>query len=186
MLISFITFLILAITGLILLQLSYPDNPITARAIAFLNDEDTSGKGRTFEAFQLAYEIASVKSIWWGVGPGQLKIIGDPIIKSFYSYGFDYGTVRIPNAVAETLALFGVIGVIIRLVVQVYFFFKAKVLDNYFQTLLFIFIFVYQFTGSFTTNIAEYVIWILAFTTVFPQFDKRMGIINANLDEDRN
>jgi hypothetical protein len=37
--------------------------------------------------------------------------------------------------------------------------------------MLFIFIFVYQFTGSFITNLAEYVIWILAFTNAFPQFD---------------
>jgi hypothetical protein len=32
--------------------------------------------------------------------------------------------------------------------------------------------FIYQFTGSFMTNIAEYVIWVLAYTPAFREFDK--------------
>jgi hypothetical protein len=34
--------------------------------------------------------------------------------------------------------------------------------------------FVYQFVGSFATNLAEFVIWILAFTNVFRQFDVKI------------
>jgi hypothetical protein len=164
--------------GIIFLYIFYPNNPIFVRAIAFISNDDQSGRGRTTEAFHLAYQIAEVKSIWWGVGPGQLKIVGDPIIKEFYAYGSNYGQVSIPNAVAETLTLFGFVGVGLRISIQLYLFFRTKVLNNYFQTLLFLYAFIYQFTGSFTTNVAEYVIWILAFTNVFPQFDKQNSKIN--------
>lgn len=157
---------------LIILLIFYSDNPLFVRVTSFLSGTDQSGRGRTSEAFQLAYLIAEAKSIWWGVGPGQLKVIGDPIIKEFYKYQADYGQVSIPNAFAETMALFGIVGAIMRMLVEVYLFFRTKVMNNYFRTLLFFFIFIYQFTGSFTTNIAEYVIWILAFTNVFPEFDR--------------
>jgi hypothetical protein len=175
---SFIALGILLLIGIIFLYIFYPNNPIFVRAIAFISNDDQSGRGRTTEAFHLAYQIAEVKSIWWGVGPGQLKIVGDPIIKEFYAYGSSYGQVSIPNAVAETLTLFGFVGVGLRISIQLYLFFRTKVLNNYFQTLLFLYAFIYQFTGSFTTNVAEYVIWILAFTNVFPQFDKQNSKIN--------
>jgi hypothetical protein len=47
---------------------------------------------------------------------------------------------------------------------------------NYYRLLLFTFIFIYQFTGSFITNVAEYVIWIMAFTPVFREFDKGKAV----------
>jgi hypothetical protein len=166
-----------------ILYIFYPDNPFFVRAVAFISNDDQSGRGRTTEAFHLAYKIAEVKSIWWGVGLGQLKIVGDAIIKSFYSYQASYGQVSIPNAVAETLTVFGLVGVALRISIQIILLFKTKVLNNYFQTLMFIYIFIYQFTGSFTTNIAEYVIWILAFTHAFPQFDKSSDISNGVIQE---
>ncbi|MGZ5135232.1 MAG: hypothetical protein ACXWCG_08785, partial [Flavitalea sp.] len=52
-------------------------------------------------------------------------------------------------------------------------FFKTKVWSNYYRLSLFLFIFIYQFTGSYLTNIAEYVIWILAFHPgLFTEFDR--------------
>ncbi|MBC7536218.1 MAG: hypothetical protein H7258_11050, partial [Ferruginibacter sp.] len=65
-----------------------------------------------------------------------------------------------------------------------FLFFYTKVWTNYFRLLLFIFIFIYQFTGSFVTNIAEYVIWILAFTNVFVEFDvdKRLRVEKLTLE----
>lgn len=172
----FYSFLAISAAGfliLIFLLVFYPDNPFFVRLIAFLGGADQSGRGRTTEAFELAYLIAKEKSIWWGIGPGQLKIIGDPIIRSFYGYTQEYGQVSIPNAFAETMALFGFVGVGLRLFLEVYFFVKTRVWNNYFRTVMFFHIFIYQFTGSFTTNIAEYVIWILAFTNVFPELDKK-------------
>ncbi|NOT74804.1 MAG: hypothetical protein HOP08_07730 [Cyclobacteriaceae bacterium] len=159
----------------ICLWIFFPENPFFVRISAIFLGADGSANGRTFEALQLSYIIADLKSVWWGIGPGQLKIIGDPVIREFYNYPESYGQVSIPNAFAETFALFGFFGIGLRLFLEIYFFFKTKVLQNYYRTLLFLFIFIYQFTGSFTSNIAEYVIWILAFTNIFPQFDKKQN-----------
>jgi hypothetical protein len=152
--------------------LFYRDNPFFVRIIAIVQGQDGSANGRTYQAFYLAYKIAELKSIWWGVGPGQLKLIGDSVIKNFYNYPLDYGQVSIPSAFPETFALFGFVGLFFRIFLEFYFFFKTKVLSNYYRSFLFFYMFVYQFTGSFTTNITEYVIWILAFTNTFNEFDK--------------
>ena len=67
--------------------------------------------------------------------------------------------VVIPNAVGDTLAAFGIFGIALRLVLQIVFFFQNQgAYSNYYRLALFLFIFIYQFTGSFITNIAEYVI----------------------------
>ncbi len=76
---------------------------------------------------------------------------------------------------AETLAIFGILGAIGRLALELYLFFRTKVYANYYQLALFLFVFIYQFTRSFITNIVEYVIWILAFSNVFKQFDVRQN-----------
>ena len=133
--------------------------------------KDTSGNGRTFEAFMLAMKMLDLKSHAWGIGAGQVKILGADIIRSYYLYDLDYNNIAIPNAAAETLAIFGWIGLSLRVLIELFLFFYTKVWTNYFRLLLFIFIFIYQFTGSFVTNIAEYVIWILAFTNLFAEFN---------------
>jgi len=153
------------------LWLFYPQNTIFLRIKDIIAGNDTSGKGRTSEAFLLAQQILELKSPAWGVGPGQIKILGGDIIRSYYLYPLDYNTIAIPNAAAETMAIFGWIGLLLRITAEFFFFFYTKVWRNYFRLLLFLFIFLYQFTGSFITNIAEYIIWILAFTNAFPQFD---------------
>jgi hypothetical protein len=56
----------------------------------------------------------------------------------------------------------------------IYGYFKTRVYNNYYRQALFLFIFIYQFTGSNIVSINEYVIWVLAFaTTQFHEFDKR-------------
>ncbi|QHT68843.1 hypothetical protein GXP67_20420 [Rhodocytophaga rosea] len=163
---------LLVFTGIVLL-LFYPDNPLFIRIGDIMAGTDTSAKGRTFEAFELAYIIAGLKSLWWGVGLGQVKTVGYETIINYYNYPRElFPVVRIPNAFAETLAVFGIVGISLRLLIQIYLFFKTNVLNNYYQTLLFFYVFIYQFTGSYLTNIAEYIIWIMAFTNCFPQFNK--------------
>jgi hypothetical protein len=73
--------------------------------------------------------------------------------------------------VAETLVNFGWIGIMIRFLAEGLLFAYTRVWNNYFRLTLFLFMFIYQFTGSFITSTAEYVIWILAFTNAFPRFD---------------
>jgi hypothetical protein len=154
----------------VLLYLFFPGNPFFARMINILSGEDGSGQGRTSDAFILAAKLLKEKNEFWGIGPGQIKTIGQDIIRGYYL--FDPGTpVAIPNAMAETLVMFGWIGFFLRIGIELLLFLYSKVWTNYYRLLLFLFIFIYQFTGSFITNAAEYVIWILAFTNVFRQFD---------------
>ena len=117
--------------------------------------------------------MLELKSHAFGIGAGQVKILGATIIRDYYFYPLDYNGIAIPNAAAETITIFGWVGFSLRILIELLLFFYTKVWTNYFRMLLFVFIFVYQFTGSFVTNIAEYVIWILAFTNVFREFDVR-------------
>jgi hypothetical protein len=129
----------------------FPQNIIFLRLENIFTGKDTSGNGRTYEAFILAMKML---------------------------YDLDYNTFAIPNAAAETLAIFGWIGLSLRILTECFLFFYTRVWTNYYRLLLFMFIFLYQFTGSFITNIAEYVIWILAFTNDFPAFDVRKQQVN--------
>ena len=156
---------------LAILVIFFPDNPLFVRIENIFSGTDSSGRGRTFEAFILADKMLAEKSYVWGIGLGQVKIVGAEIIRDYYLYPMDYTVFAIPNAAAETLAIFGWMGLSLRIVIEIFLFFHTKVWKNYYRLLLFLFVFLYQFTGSFITNIAEYVIWILAFTNVFPQFN---------------
>ena len=152
------------------LLMFFRNNPIFTRFRNILSGRDSSGRGRTSEAFILAQKLINQGSEFWGIGLGQIKIAGENIIKDFYLYNMDI-VVTIPNAAAETLAIFGWVGLSLRILVEIFFFFYTRVWSNYYRLSLFLFVFIYQFTGSFITNAAEYVAWILAFTNVFPQFD---------------
>ena len=164
------TFLIFA--SVVFLYIVHPDNVLFIRLSNIINGLDPSAKGRTIEAFKIAYNVADLRSLWFGIGLGQLQIVAEEYIRTYYNYNeVLVPTVRIPNSVAETIAHFGFVGLAVRMVLILFFFFKTKVYSNYYRFLLFSFIFIYQFTGSFMVNIVEYVIWILAFSNVFPQFD---------------
>jgi hypothetical protein len=173
-LIYFLIALIIVITLLIIGALFFPDNVIFLRISNVFAGKDTSFRGRTFDSFYLGTEIAREKSILFGVGPGQVKVLGlDNFIKFYNNTDFKIEQVGIPNAVGDTLATFGILGVLIRFGLEIYFFFSTKVLSNYYRLSLFLFVFIYQFTGSFLNNIAEYVIWLLAFHPgMFEEFDK--------------
>jgi hypothetical protein len=158
------------ISAMLVLILFFRQNPVFTRIRNILSGEDSSGNGRITDAFILASKLLQKKNEYWGVGIGQIKIMGEAIIRNYYLYSTEF-RVAIPNAVAETLAIFGWVGVSLRLGIEIFLFFHTRVWTNYYRLLLFLFIFIYQFTGSFITNAAEYVIWIFAFTRVFQQFD---------------
>lgn len=163
--------LVILIVGFIQL---FPENILVQRLNNVLAGRDTSFRGRTTDSFYLGWELAKLKNIWFGVGPGQVKELGLDLFREFYNYpAFLRENVRIPNSLGDTLATFGIIGIIMRLGAQVVLFFTTRVWSNYYRLSLFLFIFFYQFSGSFLTNIAEYSIWILAFHKgLFPEFDK--------------
>jgi hypothetical protein len=160
---------LILIPAMVIIAFLFPENTLFFRVENIVTGKDSSGRGRTFEAFYLAMKIMALKSDVFGIGLGQVKIIGTEIIRDFYMYPPEY-RIAIPNVTAETLALFGWLGLLVRFAVEFFLFFYTQVWKSYYRLLLFVFVFIYQFTGSFITNIAEYVIWILAFTEVFPQF----------------
>jgi len=165
---------VLLITMLIATVVAFPHNVIVIRFTNIFRGTDTSFRGRTFESFYLGWKIAGLKSVWFGCGPGQVKEIGLGIFRELYNYPqATKELVVIPNSLGDTLAVFGIVGLSLRLFLEGLFFFKTKVFSNYYRLSLFLFIFIYQFTGSYLTNIAEYVIWILAFhKDSFEEFDK--------------
>lgn len=163
--------IVISVSAFVIILVIFPQNSFFLRLQNIVSGHDTSGKGRTSDAFIIAKQILEKKSAAWGVGPGQVKIVGADIVRSYYLYDLDYNTIAIPNAAAETLAIFGWVGFGIRILIELFLFFYTSVWKNYYRLLLFIFIFLYQFTGSFITNLAEYVIWILAFTNAFPRFN---------------
>lgn len=170
------SFFLATLTVFLLLLLFYflfPNNPLFLRLQYIWQGKDTSARGRTFEAFVLANKIIALKSYLWGIGPGQLNILGRNTILQYYQYSNSPAVVRIPNACAETILFFGYIGFALRIALQFFLFFKTRVFNNPCRFWLFAFVFVYQFTGSYITNITEYIIWVLAFSNVFPQLDKQ-------------
>ncbi len=177
----------LLIMGLIVLILFFPNNILFVRVANIFSGQDTSFKGRTSDSFYLAWQIASQKSIYFGVGPGQVKVLGAPIFTKFYAEIFTVENTAIPNAVAETMATFGIVGAVLRLLFITYLYFKTKVYSNYYQLSLFLFIFIYQFTGSYLPNTAEYVIWILAFSRgYFEEFNRRQTITKKSIPFSEN
>jgi O-antigen ligase/polysaccharide polymerase Wzy-like membrane protein len=162
---------LLAVVGMIGLFLFAPNNALVVRLENIFAGHDVSSQGRTSDAFVLAERILERKNPWWGIGPGQLKKLGAVIIRAWYNYQPDFDIITIPNATAETLVVFGWLGLALRLIIELLLFRYTMVWKNYYRLALFLFIFLYQFTGSFITSTAEYTIWILAFTNAFPQFD---------------
>lgn len=163
---------ILVTIGL-LLAFFFPINPLTIRINNLINGQDTSGRGRTYESFEIAWRVLQLNYPLIGIGLGQFKLIGRDVLLFYYKYHTIPAVVRLPNALAETLVSFGVLGAVLRIFLQIYWGIKAAIFQNVFQTSLFIALFIYQFTGGFLFHSFEYYYWILAFIPVFKSFDKQ-------------
>lgn len=166
---------------LIFLYIFYPNNPLYFRIGNLFIGDDTSGRGRTYEAFDIAWKLLNHKhhNKWIGIGLGQFKEDGRQLLIQYYHYMKVPEVVRLPNALAETLVTFGIFGLVGKIGLQIFLFFKTKVYNNVFQLLLFIAIFVYQFTGSYLFNLTEYFIWILAFTPLFKSLNNSVYFDNT-------
>ncbi len=140
-------------------------NPIGARLFQVLAGSDSSTQSRTTLSFVIAYAVASSKSIWWGVGLGQGKIVD----VSDLGLGFTVGT--IPNAVAGTFAELGIVGVLLRLGIELFLFFKNRVYINSFRLAMFVAAFLVQFTGSHLMDVQQYLMWCFAFLPFLPSLN---------------
>jgi hypothetical protein len=151
----------------------FPINPLSIRIHNLKNGLDTSGRGRTYESFEIAWRVLQLNYPLTGIGLGQFKLIGRDVLLYYYKYHTIPAIVRLPNALAETLVAFGILGALFRLLFQVYFAIKGTIFNNVFQTSLFFSLFIYQFTGGFLFHSFEYYFWVLAFTPIFKNFDKQ-------------
>jgi hypothetical protein len=167
-----ILLLLAAIGGF--LAIYYPNNVVFLRISNVVSGRDLSFNGRTMDSFVMSLEIAAKKSLAFGVGFGQVKVLGLDVFARMYHYSkFTYADVGIPNTTGDTFATLGLVILAFKFFLEIYFFFKTRVYSNQYRLILFLFIFIYQFTGSFLINIAEYALWIMAFKTdLFPEFNK--------------
>jgi hypothetical protein len=139
-------------------------NPISARVRQVVSGNDGSTQGRTTMAYAAGYAVASSTSLWWGAGLGQAKYVD-------FSYIVPGLLGQIPNMVAGILAEFGLIGVMTMLAVEFYLFFKTKVYLNSFRIAMFVVAFIQQATGSYGTDVQQYLMWFFAFYPFFPEFN---------------
>jgi hypothetical protein len=155
-----------------IIMIVWPENPIYFRINNIIKGEDTSAMGRLLYSFMFAKDLVFRYNPIFGIGPGQVKIIAHDMIVNHYQYhGSLAEIVRIPNSMAEMLATYGFFGFLLKLFLQIYFFFKWKIFRNLYAFILFLFMFIYQFTGSFITNAAEIVNWAIVFGLRFPAFE---------------
>ncbi|RLD62620.1 MAG: hypothetical protein DRI95_12870 [Bacteroidetes bacterium] len=150
----------------------WPENPVSVRVVNIFTGNDTSSEGRIESAFKVAIDLIDFKKAYMGVGPGQVKELYNDLLTTYYKIDLkspiDY---RIPNSIAEMLALYGFYGIIVKLGIEIYFFVRLKTYKNIYTFTLFIFIFLYQFTGSFTVNISEIGIWAIVFGSRIDSLD---------------
>lgn len=158
----------------------WPDNPVYFRISNIFQGKDTSAMGRLYYSFVFAKDLITHHCILFGIGPGQIKIVAHDMIINHYQYHGTLETiVRIPNSMGEMLAIYGIYGFLLKLFLEVYFFIKMKLYSNMFALLLFLSVFIYQFTGSYISNIAELGIWAIIFSVRFKEFD----LISISNDE---
>jgi hypothetical protein len=156
------------------LAIFHPDNVLFRRMANVFSGRDLSFNGRTLDSYRIAMLVLQNRSMLFGVGFGQVKVLALPIFSHYYNTTkFKVSDIGIPNAMGDLFATLGLISVLLKLYLEFFFFFRTKVSSNYYRLALFLFIFIYQFTGSFIMNIAEYAVWIMAFHPgLFPEFNK--------------
>ena len=156
--------LILGLGVLLVASILFVPNPIARRTAQIVNGTDSSIHSRTTNAYILAYAIAESKSLWWGAGPGQAKLYGKH--RLLLSLGFP--TSVLPDSNADTFADMGIIGLLVKFILEIYLFFRTRVYTNTFRLAMFMVPFIYQFTGGYLTNVQEYLMWCFSFAPFFP------------------
>ncbi len=160
------------VVAALLVYFVWPDNPVYARIQNIFSGADTSAKGRLQDSFMFAFDLIRNNRLIMGIGPGQIKILAHDLIINYYQYTGEFAEiVRIPNSMAEMLASYGFYGAALKIFFLVFFFFRLKVYNNLYRFTLFIFLFIYQFTGSFIVNIAELGTWAIIFNAHAKEFD---------------
>ena len=154
-----------ALLGGMLVAVAFPESALVVRLHDLVAGKDISANSRLYDSFRLSFRLLDGSSIWFGLGPGQLKWKSYLEIKNYYHYFYmDVWSPAMPNTTTDWLCSFGILGLGIKLVLEVYYFLKMRVFTNFFRLSCFLFMFIYQFTGGFLFSIPELVLWALAFT----------------------
>jgi hypothetical protein len=74
----------------------------------------------------------------------------------------------LPDSTADTFADMGIIGLLVKFILEIYLFFRTRVYSNTFRLAMFMVPFFYQFSGGYLTNIQDYLMWSFAFAPFFP------------------
>jgi hypothetical protein len=146
------------ILGILLLAIFLLGGGIIERYVSFLEGTDSSGNVRIALSFAAAIKLIEEKGFWLGVGPGQLKYL-----LSNYTQAVGFIGDRLPNSVASTIATLGILGLVLKELIYVALYIRTHSNRYEYSRILFIFIFLYQFTGGYLNNVNEYVALAFAF-----------------------
>lgn len=133
---------------------------IKQRMIDIAQGTDQSTNERTVASYFAGYSMAKHKDLWFGVGLGEAKDVGEAYTNT--STGTTAG--RVPATVPSQLGELGLVGMMLRFGLELYFFIKTKPYRNRYRLSIFVWVFLMQFVGSYPTDLGEYVLWILAFS----------------------
>ena len=170
-----------------LMYLFIPDNPIFIRFSDIISGQDSSGKGRVTEPWLLSLEMLKLNGdYWFGIGWGQIRTLGDDVIRTFYMYTeTPDNKFGLPNVLTEITTLFGFVGLTIFLMIQLVFYKITKVYKSHFRSLIFWFIFIYQFTGSYSSNVLYYCCFVLAFSPAFDNQKLKKPLITSEKQQNK-
>lgn len=131
-----------------------------SRFQSILAGEDFSGLVRVVFSLQAAINMLQEKAIWLlGVGPGQLKYYIGDYTSEIPGYEGD----NLPNSIASTVATVGGVGLAVKLIIMLSLYWSTRSHRYSFSSTVFVFIFIYQFTGGFFNNVNEYAALAIAF-----------------------
>ncbi len=162
--------LILALIVLLIVGILIVPNSISDRFLQVETGADSSAHSRTDNGLIFAYAIAASKSIWWGVGLGQAKLL-NPSEVGVAGVGFTSGV--IPNFISGNLAQLGIVSVLVTFGLEIYLFFRTRAYRNPFRLAMFVFAFLEQLTGANIVDVQFYLIWCFAFAPFFPELDRK-------------
>jgi hypothetical protein len=167
------------LTGFIIVGILFIYNPQFAfftRLEKVLGGNDISGNARLFDAWTLANQIVQHKNSYlFGIGWGQIHIVGHDIIQKFYNYpdSIEMGY-SLPNILCEIFCFTGVVGLAFFLFLQIYFYKKTRTKTSTYRSYIFWFIFIYQFTGSYSSSVLHYSLLIIAYSPSIDPYLERV------------
>lgn len=135
---------------------------VRERVMHIASGTDSSTNQRTAVAYLAGYKMAQHKDLWFGVGLGAGK--EETGVQAGNAAGISKN--RVNAVVADTLGEMGIIGLLLRFGLEIFFFVRTRPYRSTYRLTLFIWMFCMQFMASYLSDLEEYVIWIMAFSPV--------------------